>query len=171
MLITLAATITSGFALHLSLSASCSQWQPERKREGVPRPHSIKQLFQECLLRAGHWVRHEEARVMASGPRQVNRLYDIITLIYWAPTVYQNNVCYLSSSCHWCRVESIILILQVRKIFFFKILFILSFREGKGEKERKKNINVWLPFTCPLLGTCNSGMCPDWELNQWPFGL
>ena len=35
--------------------------------------------------------------------------------------------------------------------FFFKILFI--FREGKGGKERERNINVWLPPVCPLLGT------------------
>ena len=37
--------------------------------------------------------------------------------------------------------------------FFFKILFIY-FREVKGGKkrEREKNINVWLPLMCPLLG-------------------
>ena len=38
---------------------------------------------------------------------------------------------------------------------FFTILFIHSFiylLEGK-EKERKRNTNVWLPFTCPQLGT------------------
>ena len=35
---------------------------------------------------------------------------------------------------------------------FFNILFI--FREGKGgEREREKNINVWLPPAHPLLGT------------------
>ena len=31
-------------------------------------------------------------------------------------------------------------------------LFISREREGK-EKERQRNINVWLPLTCPLLGT------------------
>ena len=33
-----------------------------------------------------------------------------------------------------------------------KILFI--FREGEGrEKDRERNINVWLPLACPPLGT------------------
>ena len=32
---------------------------------------------------------------------------------------------------------------------FFKILFIF-FREGKGRRKRERNINVWLPLTCPL---------------------
>ena len=35
---------------------------------------------------------------------------------------------------------------------FKKILFILDRGEGR-EKERERNINVWLPFTHPLLGT------------------
>ena len=40
------------------------------------------------------------------------------------------------------------------------------------EKEREQNISVLLPLECPPLGVlaCNPGMCPDWELNQWPFG-
>ena len=39
--------------------------------------------------------------------------------------------------------------------FFLKILFNYLFIErGKGrEKERERNINVWLPIACPQLGT------------------
>ena len=38
-------------------------------------------------------------------------------------------------------------------IIFLKILFsILEGGEGK-EKERERNINVWLPLMCPLLET------------------
>ena len=39
--------------------------------------------------------------------------------------------------------------------FLFFEDFIYSFLErGEGkEKERERNINVWLPLTCPLLGT------------------
>ena len=36
--------------------------------------------------------------------------------------------------------------------FFFKD-FIYLFLERGTEGERERNINVWLPFTCPLLGT------------------
>ena len=38
-------------------------------------------------------------------------------------------------------------------LYFLK-RFYLFLERGEGrEKERKKNINVWLPLTCPLLGT------------------
>ena len=51
-------------------------------------------------------------------------------------------------------------LLQNHFFLFFKVfkkLFI--FREGK-EKERERNINVWLPLACPPLGPGpNPGMC------------
>ena len=54
--------------------------------------------------------------------------------------------------------------------------FFFFFRERgrEGEREGKeRNINVWLPLTCPQLGTgdlaCNPGTYPDWESNQRPF--
>ena len=57
---------------------------------------------------------------------------------------------------------------------FLKILFIYSFIDsGEGrEKERERNINVWLPLVHPATGdlACNPGMCPDWESIQRPFG-
>ena len=38
-------------------------------------------------------------------------------------------------------------------LFFLRFyLFIFLEREGR-EKERERNINVWLPLMCPLLGT------------------
>ena len=45
----------------------------------------------------------------------------------------------------------------------------LEREEGK-EKERERNISVWLPLELPIPGdvACNPGMCPDWELNQQP---
>ena len=56
-------------------------------------------------------------------------------------------------------------------VFYFKDFIYLSLERG-GEKERERNINVWLPFTCPPTEdlACNPGICPDWELNQRPFG-
>ena len=58
-------------------------------------------------------------------------------------------------------------------VFYFLKDFIYLFLErGKErEKERERNINVWLPRaprTWDL--ACNPGTCPDWELNQTPFG-
>ena len=57
---------------------------------------------------------------------------------------------------------------------FLKKYFIYLFlqrREGK-EKERERNIHVWLPLRTPYWGpdlACNPGMCPDWESNRRPF--
>ena len=37
---------------------------------------------------------------------------------------------------------------------FFKRCYLLIFRKkGRKEKERERNITVWLPLTHPLLGT------------------
>ena len=35
------------------------------------------------------------------------------------------------------------------------------------EKERERNINVWLSLGSPTVDLAyNPGMCPDWDLNQ-----
>ena len=56
---------------------------------------------------------------------------------------------------------------------FFKDFIHLSSDRGEGrEKERERNINVWLPLMSPRgSGPHNPGVCPDQELNWWPFGL
>ena len=45
-------------------------------------------------------------------------------------------------------------VLRSPTLFFFKILFVyfLERREGRV-KGRERNVNVWLPLKCPLLGT------------------
>ena len=57
------------------------------------------------------------------------------------------------------------------QLYFFKIFYLLIFREKGREGERERNINVWLPLTCPSTGdlACNPGMCPDWESNWQLF--
>ena len=59
-------------------------------------------------------------------------------------------------------------------LFLCRKYFIYLFLErGEGrEKERERNINVWLPLVHPPTGdlACNPGLCPAWELNQGPFG-
>ena len=61
-------------------------------------------------------------------------------------------------------------------LYFSKILFLE--RWEKREKERERNIDVWeihqlvASHTPPTRDpACNAGVCPDWELNQRPFGL
>ena len=47
---------------------------------------------------------------------------------------------------------------------FLKRDFIYLERGEGREKERERNINVWLLLVRAL--ACNPGMCPDWESNQ-----
>ena len=45
-------------------------------------------------------------------------------------------------------------------------------REREGEREGEKHwcvVATWVPPIGDL--ACNPGMCPDWELNLWLFGL
>ena len=57
---------------------------------------------------------------------------------------------------------------------FFKDFIYLFLETGeRKDKERERNISVWLPFICPLLETWPStqAWALDWESNQRPFGL
>ena len=63
---------------------------------------------------------------------------------------------------------------SLREEKIFKDFTYLFLERGEGrEKERERNINVWLPLMWPPTGHLahNPGMCPDSELNRRPFGL
>ena len=57
-----------------------------------------------------------------------------------------------------------------------KIFYLFLERGERRKEQREGNIGVWgnPPIVCLTLPTgdlvCNPGMCPDWELNQQPFG-
>ena len=52
------------------------------------------------------------------------------------------------------------------------MLFIFRERVREGEKEGEKHQCVVASHTSPTGDlACNSRMCPDWELNQQPFGF
>ena len=56
-------------------------------------------------------------------------------------------------------------------IFLRFYLFIFRERGRKGEREGEKCGCVLASHTTPTGDQVhNPGMCPDWELNQWPFG-
>ena len=71
---------------------------------------------------------------------------------------------FLSNSLS-CKIKVVITFLNVFMYLFLE-------REEGREEYRERNINMWLPLTCPPSGdlACNPGMCPDWELNWQPFG-
>ena len=57
-------------------------------------------------------------------------------------------------------------------LFFKDCLFIFRGRGKEGEREGEKQHCVVASHTPPTGDTApNPGMCPDWELNQGPFGL
>ena len=60
---------------------------------------------------------------------------------------------------------------------FKDFIYLFSERWEGREKDRKRNINVWeihqlVTSHTPLTGDLahNPGLCPDQELNWWPFG-
>ena len=58
-------------------------------------------------------------------------------------------------------------------VFMFKDFIYLFLDGGEGwEKEGERNVNVWLPLVCPLLGTwpATQARAPDWESSQRLFG-
>ena len=56
---------------------------------------------------------------------------------------------------------------------FLKDFIYLFLDRGEGrEEERVRTSSVVASHTLPPGDlACNPGMCPDWELNQQPFGL
>ena len=63
--------------------------------------------------------------------------------------------------------------LKLQPLFFFLRFYLLIYLDrGEGkEKEKEKHqcvVASYVPPTGDL--ACNSGMCPDWESNQRPFG-
>ena len=57
------------------------------------------------------------------------------------------------------------------KTFFKKDFTYLFLERGEGRKRgRETSMRGCLSHTPTGHLTCNPGMCPDWESNQWPFG-
>ena len=73
----------------------------------------------------------------------------------------------LASSHIKIMKEKYLFVVLMNLVFFKDFIYLFLEREEGKEKERERNINVW-PHTGGL--TCNPGMCPDWEVNLWPFG-
>ena len=67
------------------------------------------------------------------------------------------------------------LLFQSRFLLIFKNLFTFRERGRKGEREGEKQQSVrdtWIGcLTLTPNWRPNPGTCPDWELNQRPFGL
>ena len=107
-------------------------------------------------------------------------------------TIFTLKLCdWLNISNLSLRILSVLRVQQIQHVFFlgaregcspsfrkpysppsasFLILFLEREREGEREGKTQKCVVV---FHEPRTGdpACNPGMCPDWESNQWPFGL
>ena len=54
-------------------------------------------------------------------------------------------------------------------LFLKKYIFYLILEREEGRGKHQCVVALHVPPTGDL--ACNPGMCFDWELNQWPFGL
>ena len=64
--------------------------------------------------------------------------------------------------------------LKINKRFYLFTFFRERRRERDREGKKHQCEKDTLIASClPPIGdlACNLGMCPDWELNRWPFGL
>ena len=81
----------------------------------------------------------------------------------------------LCASIFWKRLErtSIIFFLKCLVEFFSFRYYLFIFREGKGGRKRGRECQCVVASPVSPTGDLahNPGMCPDWELNRWPFGL
>ena len=86
--------------------------------------------------------------------------------MYFSPVIrsWSVNTCWLwfigsaTSGLHFCNIYEL----------FFKDFIYLFVEMGEGrEKERERNINVWLPLKRRLLGTCP--VTQAWESKQQLF--
>ena len=73
----------------------------------------------------------------------------------------------------WCtEVFNFNVVQFISSYFLKKILFIFRERGKEGEREGDKHQCVIASCVSPTGDLAhNPGMCPDWELNQRPFGL
>ena len=46
--------------------------------------------------------------------------------------------------------------------FFLTFTIYLFLEKGEGREKERRSINVWLPLTCPLLGTCATTQVCAW---------
>ena len=69
------------------------------------------------------------------------------------------------------KVQKLNVLIYLKIIFFRFYLFTFRQRGRKGEIEGEKRQGV-VTSCAPATGdlACNPGICPDWELNQQPFG-
>ena len=75
---------------------------------------------------------------------------DIMPVLSLAEGLEMVHLKHFKSACHILCVHISFFLLN--DFYFLKIYLFLKRGERK-EKERKRNINVWLPLTRPLLGT------------------
>ena len=99
-------------------------------------------------------------------------------LLVWGP--HFGNLCVRGREEGTGEYLALNVIFLWSEIWFFKKSFIYLFleRRERREKVRKRNINVQEKHqsvtSCipPVKGpACNSGTHPNWDPNQWPFGL
>ena len=92
---------------------------------------------------------------------------------YWSYIVILNIG--KSNASHFIFLVKFVLALLGPVLFFSFLLnkdFIYFQTKGKGGRKRGRETSICCCLSCPPTGdlACNTGMCPDQESNQQPFG-
>ena len=109
--------------------------------------------------------------------RESNALTSCINVILNSTLFIHQTVEKLKVMNAWNSVYKLLLsklCWNIKLNIFLKDFIYLFLERWRGkEKQRGRNIRVWLPVTRLLLGTlaANPGMCPDWESKWRLFGL
>ena len=64
--------------------------------------------------------------------------------------IHHHQLHYIPRIQNWFNIQQSV---QFLIFFFFKLINLFLERWEGREKERERNINVWVPLACPLLGT------------------
>ena len=103
-------------------------------------------------------------------PTIPNSVYLSLSNVYLVIPHYSN----LFFKVHFIHYSITVVLFFSPLLFIYLLTYLLTYlliylqREGKGEKHQCV-VAPCMPLTGNL--ACNPGMCPDWELNQRPFGL
>ena len=85
----------------------------------------------------------------------------------WLPCAIMIHYQLLNISLHWWNLH------PLKQIFYlFKDCIYLFLERGREEEKDGEEHQCVVASCVHLTGDLayNSGMCPDWELNRWPFG-
>ena len=130
------------------------------------QPHCEQSLTGACFLKWPSWIPVTPSNI----------ILPFLFFLLCCAFLFNNYYWLQITTAHAC-IHILFLFFKFSYPHFRTCLLILDRREGRETERERTSIweryITWLPLThAPTRDqTCNSGTCPDWELNLWPFSL